>query len=211
VELGQPRTNLVRVAYRLIGERGVHRVSLEKIAAAAGVSKSLVLYHFKSRENLVVATMEWVLNEVAARIRTAVAAARSPSDKVEAMVGVIFASAEANRRFYLTYLDLVEHASRMPRFGRLSADFRAIVDTAYAGIVEAGVARGEFAVSDVDEAARVLRALVDGLFLQWLQEEDWAGRHDAYRAVCMRAMLAYLRPANRGSTQPDTANAGRTD
>jgi AcrR family transcriptional regulator len=198
VELSQSQANLVRAAYRLIGERGVHRVSLEEIAAAAGVSKSLVLYHFKSRENLVLATMEWVLTEVAARIRSAVAAAATPTGKVEAMVDVIFAGAEANRRFYLTYLDLVEHASRVPRFTRLSTDFRRIVDTAYAGIVEAGVARGEFVVGDVDEAARVLRALVDGLFFQWLQEEDWAGRHDAYRAICKRALLAYLRPTARG-------------
>lgn len=194
MELSPSQANIVRAAYRLIGERGVHRVSLEEIAAAAGVSKSLVLYHFKSRENLVLATMEWVLTEVAARIRSAVAAAPTPAAKVEAMVDVIFAGAEANRRFYLTYLDLVEHASRVPRFSRLSTDFRGIVDTAYAGIVEAGVARGEFVAGDIDEAARVLRALVDGLFLQWLQEEDWAGRHAAYRAVCKRALLTYLRP-----------------
>jgi hypothetical protein len=113
-------------------------------------------------------------------------------------VDVIFVGAEANRRFYLIYLDLVEQASRVPRFGRLSTDFRVIVDTAYAAIVEAGVARGEFVAGDVDEAARVLRALVDGLFLQWLQEEDWAGRHDAYRALCKRALLTYLRPAVGG-------------
>jgi TetR/AcrR family transcriptional regulator, fatty acid metabolism regulator protein len=197
VELSQSQAGLVRAAYRLIGERGAHRVSLEEIAAAAGVSKSLVLYHFKSRENLLLATMEWVLIEVAARIRSAVAAAPAPASKVEAMVDVIFAGAEANRCFYLTYLDLVEHAARLPRFGRLSTDFRVIVDTAYAAIVEAGVARGEFMAGDVDEAARVLRALVDGLFLQWLQEEDWAGTHDAYRAVCKRALLTYLRPAVR--------------
>jgi TetR/AcrR family transcriptional regulator, fatty acid metabolism regulator protein len=210
VALSQSQANLVRVAYRLIGERGAHRVSLEEIAAAAGVSKSLVLYHFKSRENLVLATMEWVLIEVAARIRGAVTAAPTPAGKVESMVDVIFAGAEANRRFYLTYLDLVEHAARMPRFGRVSTDFRGIVDTAYAAIVEAGVARGEFAVADVDEAASVLRALVDGLFLQWLQEEDWAGRHDAYRAVCKRALLTYLRPAGQRQA-PNTANAGCTD
>lgn len=197
MELSQPKAKLVRAGYRLIGERGVHRVSLEEIAAAAGVSKSLVLYHFKSRENLVLATMEWVLLEVAARIRSAVAAAPTPGGKVEAMVDVIFAGAEANRRFYLTYLDLVEHAARMPRFGRLSTDFRGIVDTAYAAIVEAGVARGEFVAGDVDEAARVLRALVDGLFLQWLQEEDWAVRHDAYRALCKRALLTYLQQSIR--------------
>jgi TetR/AcrR family transcriptional regulator, fatty acid metabolism regulator protein len=194
VELRPSQANLVRAAYRLIGERGVHRVSLEEIAGAAGVSKGLVLYHFKSRENLVLATMEWVLTEVAARIGSAVAAAPTPVSKVEAMVDVIFTGAEANRRFYLTYLDLVEHASRVPRFSRLSTDFRMIVNTAYAGIVEAGVARGEFAAGDVDEAASVLRAVVDGLFLQWLQEEDWAGRHAAYRAVCKRALLTYLKP-----------------
>jgi TetR/AcrR family transcriptional regulator, fatty acid metabolism regulator protein len=190
--LTQTREHLVRTAYELIGERGVHRVSLEEIAASAGVSKGLILYYFKSRENLVLATMEWVLTRVAERIRAAVELAGSPAAQVVAMVDVIFAGAETNRRFYLTYLEFTEHVARLARFGRLAVGFGEIVDSVYEDVVRFGAERGEFQVRDVGETASALRALVDGLFLQWLQEADWRRTHAQYRERCKRALLEHL-------------------
>jgi hypothetical protein len=37
-----------------------------------------------------------------------------------------------------------------------------------------------------------VRALIDGLFLQWLEESDWIELHGHYRALCVRAILRYL-------------------
>ena len=37
-----------------------------------------------------------------------------------------------------------------------------------------------------------VRALIDGLFLQWLEESDWTELHLAYKAMCVRAILRYL-------------------
>ena len=52
------QVDLIRSAYRLFSEKGVHRVPLEEIAEQAGLSKGLVLYYFKTKENLVLATMK---------------------------------------------------------------------------------------------------------------------------------------------------------
>ena len=58
---------------------------------------------------------------------------------------------------------------------------------------------GAFRVQDVDEAAAIVRAIIDGLFLQWLQEENWERLHPHYRATCKRAVLAYLKGSPAGS------------
>jgi AcrR family transcriptional regulator len=42
------RVDLIRTAYRLFSEKGVHRVRLAHRAAAAGLSKGLVIYYFKT-------------------------------------------------------------------------------------------------------------------------------------------------------------------
>ena len=194
-ESSAPKVHLIRTAYALIGEKGVHRVALEEIADKAQVSKGIILYYFKSKENLVLSTMEWVLSEVAERIRTAVVRARTPEGKIRAMLDVIFAGPESNRQFYLTYLELVAHASRSQRFGRLSATFRAIVDRLYAEVIGFGVREGRFTVEDVDEAALAVRAMIDGLFLEWLQEENWLKLHRRYRERAKLAVLTYLRSA----------------
>ena len=195
-DLTPPQAHLLRHAYHLIGERGVHRVALEDIAERAGVSKGLLLYYFKTKENLVLSTMRWALSATADRIRQAMAAAHSPEAKVLAMIDAIWIGPETNRGFYLTYVDLATYAARNETFTALSATFHSIVDALYADAVREGVAAGAFAVDDVDEAATVIRAVIDGLFLQWMQDRAWKRRHEAYKDVCKRAVLEYLsRPA----------------
>ena len=195
-ELTAPQIHLLRNTYRLISQHGVHRVSLEDIAELAGVSKGILLYYFKSKENLVLATMRWALSATADRIHNAMAAAHSPEAKVLAMIDAIWVGAETNRGFYLTYLDLAGHAARNESFTDLSATFHSIVDALYAEAITEGIGVGAFAVESADEAATVVRAIVDGLFLQWMQGRDWKRRHAAFKEICKRAVITYLtRPA----------------
>jgi AcrR family transcriptional regulator len=190
--LSEKQVHMIRCTYRLIGEHGVHRVSLQDIAEAAAVSKGLIPYYFKTKENLILATMRWVLTQVAERIRATMAGAETAEARLLAMLDVIFAEPEANRRFYVVYLDLVEYAAREHRFNELSDDFRVWVNGLYAEVIRAGVAEGAFHVRDVDEAAAGMRALIEGVFLQWLQEDDWRATHARYRDFGKRAVLTYL-------------------
>jgi TetR/AcrR family fatty acid metabolism transcriptional regulator len=182
---------LIRSTYRLIGTKGMHRMTLQDVADSAEVSKALVLYYFKTKENLVLATMRWVLAQVAARMSAGIAEAEAPEDKVRAAIDAIFVDPLRNRNFYLAYTDLIAHAARNDRFGELNATFRAIVNGAYAELIRSGTG-GPFRVADVDEAAMGFRALVDGFFLQWLEEPEWERLHGAYKAACTRALLTYL-------------------
>jgi TetR/AcrR family transcriptional regulator, fatty acid metabolism regulator protein len=184
--------DLIHSAYRLFSEKGVHRVPLEDIAEHAGLSKGLVLYYFKTKENLVLATMRWALDATAERVRLAMAGAVSPEGRVLAMIDGIWSGAETNRRFYLLYLDLAGHAARLHQFTELSATFHAVVNGLYAEVIAQGMAAGAFGVEDPEEGAVALRAIIDGLFLQWLQEADWERLHPWYRETCKRAALSYL-------------------
>jgi AcrR family transcriptional regulator len=191
-ELSERQVDLIRATYRLIAERGIRRLSLQEIADAAGVSKALLLYHFGRKQALVLATMRWVLLRAEERIRTAIEAVETPEQVVEAMVDAIFTDPEANFRFYRTQLDLLDSAFGQEEFGQLSWSYRTIVNALYEEVVSGGLAAGAFAAEDVAEASTVIRAIVDGLFLQWLQEERPAEAHPRYREVCKRAILAYL-------------------
>lgn len=190
--LSDKQVHMVRATYRLIGERGMHRVSLQEIAEAAGVSKGLVPYYFKTKENLILATMRWVLFQVSERIHQAIAGVETPRERLVALLDAIWAEPEANRRYYVVYLDLVEYAAREHRFGELSQTFRETVNALYAEVIRAGARTGAFRVADPDEAAAAMRALVEGFFLQWLQGDDWQATHAAHRAACTRAVLTYL-------------------
>lgn len=199
--LEEPRTarhaHLLRHTYRVLVEQGLRQLSLQRVADRAGVSKGILLYYFGTKENLILAAMRWVLARVARRIHTAVHRAPTAEEKVAAMIDAIFVDPKANRDFYLVFLDLLGAAARQDRFDELSTTFRSIVDAAYAHIIEEGVRAGVFRAPEVAEAASVVRAIVDGLFLQWLQEPDWEARHALTRERCRQAVLGYLRGAPR--------------
>lgn len=198
--LSAKHIRLLRHTYRVMAERGVKGLSLQHVADAAGVSKGILLYYFGSKENLILSTMRWVLDRVARRIRTAVFEATSAEEKISAMIDAIFIDARANRDFYLIFMDLLSYAARLDKFDQLSATFRTIVNAVYAHIIEQGSQQGAFRVTDAFEAASVVRAMIDGLFLQWVQEPGWEVLHPQLREACKGAVLSYLRSGSAATS-----------
>jgi AcrR family transcriptional regulator len=198
-ELAPAQEALVRAAYRLIASKGIERTTLQDITDAAGVSKALAVYYFKSKENLLLAAIRWVLGRVAERMTGVVDSAEAPEDKVRAMVDAIFVDPRRNRDFYLAYTALIGEAARNERFNELNVTFRSIMNAAYADLIRSGEG-SIFAVDSVEEAAMGVRAIIDGFFLQWLEESDWVDLHQRYKTMCARALLRYL-----GAASPDAA------
>ena len=201
---------LVRSAYKVMGEKGMNNLSLQDVADEAGVSKAILPYYFSSKENLMVTTMRWVLARVARRIREAMSRAEGAEEKVSAMMDAIFIDPASNRGFYLVFFDFLGHAARTDRFGDVGATFQEIVTGLYAEVVRLGREEGVFRVGDTREAATVVRALIDGLFTQWVLERDWERTHARYRSLCERAVLSYLtsgdgRVEERWSSREDCA------
>jgi TetR/AcrR family transcriptional regulator, fatty acid metabolism regulator protein len=190
--LAPKQAHLIRSAYKVMGERGLNHLSLQDVADEAGVSKAILPYYFESKENLILLTMRWVLARVAQRIREAIAEAGTAEEKVSAMIDAIFVSPESNRRFYLVFFDFLGYAARNDRFGDVSATFHEICNGLYAEVIRLGQEEGVFDKRDAHEAATVVRALVDGLFTQWIQERDWEKSHGECREVCKRSVLTYL-------------------
>jgi TetR/AcrR family transcriptional regulator, fatty acid metabolism regulator protein len=180
---------VLRIAYRLMGTKGMHRMTLQDVADAAGMSKANVVYHYKTKEDLVLSAMQWVLERVAARVVEATGSATGRDAKIRAMIDAIFVDPRRNRNFYIVYAELIAHSSRNGRFAELNAWFRELVTGQYAAVIGSTTRRSKKAVA---EDARVVRALIDGLFLQWLEEGDWKATHSEYKNLCVRAIIEYL-------------------
>lgn len=180
---------VLRVAYRLMATKGMHRMTLQDVADAAGMSKANVVYHYKTKEDLVLTTMRWVLERVAARVVEATSSAVGRDEKIRAMIDAIFLDPQRNRNFYIVYAELIAHSSRNGRFAELNGWFREIVTGQYAAVIGSTDGRSKKALA---ESAMVVRALIDGLFLQWLEEPDWKARHAEVKELTVRSIIAFL-------------------
>ena len=186
------RAELIRVAYRVMAQDGVHRVPLQQISNEAGVSKGLVIYHFQTKDGLVLAALEWVLESTETRIREQLAESDDPATVISKVVDAVWVSPDANRDFFRFYLDGVEHQARSPEFDEFADKARSIMNTFYQEMIVAGVDAGALDVEDPALAAIQMRAVIEGMFLQWLQTSDWRTNHRLYRDHCRRALLRVL-------------------
>ena len=85
------RDDILAATYRLLYRAGFARVSMEEIAAAAGVSKRTLYHHFDSKDALVAAVLDEQRAHALAQFRAWGAEAETP----EGYVGAVFAAMEA--------------------------------------------------------------------------------------------------------------------
>ena len=186
------RLALLKAAFREVAEKGFSEVTLEDIARRAQVSKGVTLYYFDSKEDLFRQLFGWLIDSIHQRMREAVAAVEDPVEKVRALVALIFPSPSKNRAFFRAYVDFCGLASRRESFRQIDERFYSGCREIDRGIVEEGIRRRVFSVNDPEEAASTLRAIFDGLMLQWISEKDPEASFPAYRERCERELLRYL-------------------
>ncbi|HEU5170680.1 MAG TPA: TetR family transcriptional regulator [Gemmatimonadales bacterium] len=55
------REQILKAAYEVASRKGLARLTVRQVAARARLSAGLVLFHFKSKDQLVVALLDWLL------------------------------------------------------------------------------------------------------------------------------------------------------
>jgi AcrR family transcriptional regulator len=186
----QRRQELIEATYLEVAEKGYSAVTLQDIAKRAGVSKGSTLYYFAAKEDLFLGALEWMVDKFHTQIHEAIAKVEEPIEKVKALIGVIFANANESRQFFLAYSDFVSIGTRNNRFHDLNAKFYDGCCGHNREVLEAGIKAGVFRNLDIEETSAMMRALVDGLMLQWFFSSE--GTFDDYRRRCEKIVLDYL-------------------
>jgi AcrR family transcriptional regulator len=159
------RDQIMDTARRLFGERGTTDVSMDEIAAEAGVARSTVYVYFANRDELLRACVQ------------------SMYDRMQDTIAVIVADdASADERLRGLILGLLERIDESPAFFRLAMATQATADAdgsaAVGGalmmigldmirvleeLARAGVAAGDFRADlDVDRAVVLVGQLIYG-------------------------------------------------
>ena len=186
----QRRQELIKATYLEVAEKGYSAVTLQDIARRAGVSKGATLYYFATKEDLFLGALEWLVGHLHARMHAAIQAKQDPIEKLQALMATIFCNAQEARQFFLAYTDFVSIGTRNKRFHDLNAKFYRGCECHDREIVEAGIQAGVFRAVNVADACSMMRALVDGLLMQWFFASEMT--FDDCHRRCLRVTLEYL-------------------
>jgi AcrR family transcriptional regulator len=103
------REQLLSAAADLVAERGFHAVGIADIGAAAGVSGAAIYRHFASKQDLLVALLDRVVEGLRDGARAAVADAHTPDESLDALIAAHVDFALRDRSIIAVY-DQEAHA-----------------------------------------------------------------------------------------------------
>lgn len=88
------RKALISAAIDTIHDRGMGQVTMGEIARRAGVSAALAHHYFGGKDQLLLATMRHLLKELGGEIQSRLTAARSPRERISAVIRGNFAACQ---------------------------------------------------------------------------------------------------------------------
>lgn len=193
---------ILRAALDQWTRHGFHGVSLREIAAAAGVSKSLVHYHFASKEHLLLELQVAWSRKIATEVRDQLAAL--PPSPAAALTAVeqIWDSMVLARAHFPFRIELwrqsVNNAEVLHRLREADRRLREVYSE---GIAAALGPFADYLIIPVPRAAALLQVILEGIALRLFIEPDLAEVRtifDDAKAIFIPAVL----PVMRGSPAP---------
>lgn len=155
------RKALIDATILAIGERGTLDVTMSDIAGRAGVSAALAHHYFGAKEDLLQATMRYLLSELNADCRTALKASAGPRARVSAVISVNFSEKQFRPETIAAWLAFYVEAQKSPVLRRLLK--------VYARRLHSNLMSGLSALllrSEAERVAETTAALIDGLYIR---------------------------------------------
>lgn len=165
------RARILDAAVKLIAREGIQDVRIARIAMEAGVSASLLHYHFASRDALLAEALEHSY-ELAGDIRIGPEDEPAPATaRLRVMIDQCLPAPGSLRDDWLLWVELWRHAARRPELRPTAARLYARMHAWFAETITEGVDSGEFTVDDIPRTIDRLLALIDGYGVRALTED----------------------------------------
>jgi AcrR family transcriptional regulator len=162
------RDHMLRAALAVIGERGFPETRIADVAERAGTSPALVIYYFKTKDNLLTEALRYAEDswyDLGARRMASIESAAGRLEEIVAMSCLPQADAELPESWTL-WLDLWAQSVRHPEVARVREEFDNHWRETIASVVRDGQENGEFGPTDAADFSVAMSALLDGLAIQ---------------------------------------------
>jgi len=159
------RLQLIEATIQSLAERGFSRTTVTDVAARAGISHGLVLFHFSSKENLLAETLDFLAEEYRLNWQAALAAAGdSPEDQIRAMIDADFAEAICTPARLSAWCSFWGESQSRPLYQARCGANDELYNAAMMDICAAMNARHGYDVSP-ERTARLIRIMIEGVWL----------------------------------------------
>jgi AcrR family transcriptional regulator len=176
------RSQLIRAAYMVVGEKGYYNITVRDIARKAGLSTGLVHYYFKDKQELLLT----LLKEMNKKLSTSLAEALKGTDDPEGKLGIYLDQALGlvmkEKEYFPVLFDFWTQISRNRRMRKANIKLFQSYRDECAVILREGIESGVFREMDVEYITTYIVSLVQGIIIHYITDNnafdyrDYTGR-----------------------------------
>ncbi|WP_086887775.1 TetR/AcrR family transcriptional regulator [Natrarchaeobaculum aegyptiacum] len=185
---------IMRATYRALCRHGYANLTMQAIADEFDKTKGVIHYHYDTKEDLLVAFLEYLLDAFERNI--AIDEDEAPRERLESLIDTLLFGPPERGEFdhwelTTAMLEVRSEAPHNEEFRRqLSRNYETVVATVVA-IVEEGIERGDFRDVDPEMVATLLLTAINGgrIYQVSLQRDDVADLTSASLEAIVREWL----------------------
>jgi AcrR family transcriptional regulator len=213
IEHEKRKREILEKALDVFVDEGYEDTTFQKIAERCGITRTILYLYFKNKREIFSFSIKLFMEKLELSIREIVAdAARSQSDKLSAILGMVVETCSAQRRLLTVILDYLGHiraAGGDPdeRVRRRTIRMRHIL----AGVLIEGQKKGDFPPFSVKVAGDLIYSLIEAAIFRIavLGHEDVSVLVEAAALLGTSLRSSEPRPRGRPSQGPSRPAASR--
>lgn len=155
------KTTIMEAVYTVLATHGFADLTTQRVADAAGTSQSLIHYHYDTKEDLIVAFLDWIHETEAEGLPDPTGSAEeSLRHLIDIQLSV--PRDDEHGQFNVAFLELQAAAARNERYADGLLKFSGLLQTTFEDVIRRGIEAGEFRDVDPVATARFLRYALHG-------------------------------------------------
>ncbi|MFQ4149667.1 TetR family transcriptional regulator C-terminal domain-containing protein [Arthrobacter sp. LAPM80] len=164
------RVEVLGETVRQIREKGMATVRIADVAAGMNVSPALIMYHFETKEKLMVEALTYAAERDLLKLARIMRGSFSPARLL--MAALQWYAPTGQARGWKIWVDAWSASMRDASLAHVLADLQGQWTRAISGIIDDGVAAGTFTTESSYAAATRLTSLLDGLAVRMLVHKE---------------------------------------
>jgi TetR/AcrR family transcriptional repressor of bet genes len=185
------RAQLIEATIQTLAERGFSRTTVTDVAARAGISHGLVLFHFRSKENLLAETLDFLAEEYRSNWQSALSAAGdAPEAKLLALIKADFSNAVCTPDRMAAWCAYWGESQSRPLYQSRCGANDALYNSTLVQICRQMNETHGYR-HDPERTARLLRIMTEGVWLDLMTLEGPYSVDEAFQTVLLGARALY--------------------
>ena len=157
------RAQIIEAALSCFTRKGYNNTTMDDIATESSLSKGSLYWYFKSKDDLFESAIEWFFGGLDEEFDAALGQYASVSGKLRALVEQMARLSRSADGLFSLFVEFWVSSPQREEAGRLWTGMLERYKDVIVGLIEEGVANGEFRLMDAESLAWAIMAAYDGL------------------------------------------------